>query len=469
MQLLKVFRNLEKIGGHVDWTDSAIVQLLQHLPPHAQDPSLSHSEDGFTPMHTPPPRTLAPKKDRWHEDRRVLLLSEVSFWTESGDPIAPRSPTETEFAQLPLALVLPDYGQHTYLFLYRNGLRLRIDFRELDSFSWWFDDIKPSILVFKIGGKKFAADAVDGEQAGDPRPPADWIFWEKFVLERQDSAVECFQNHLITVRARAHSEAGARAVGEFGRLLDKNRFGRKDGDRTPSYKEFQSFVETDFDASDRIQKRDRSPLDSSSEPTKFRPPPPQAVEESLITVGIGPKPSTAHSWNRRGPPIESFPKRYHRNSPPQRQRSRSQSPPRMDMWKQNRSSDRHPYIRSRSPDKPRPRVDTYRPEDKSSDRRSTTRSRSPEKPRPRNWDADRQGWTSNKRTPIDPRPARSHEPGNPQPDMYTDNVERSMQFPERRAPAGPVTERDKPKDWADMTDQQKERWIDEGLAKPKRS
>jgi hypothetical protein len=228
MELLKVFRNLEKIGGQVDWTNSAIVQLLQHLPPHAQDPSLSHSEDGFTPVHTPPPRTLAPKKDRWHEDRRVLLLSEVGFWTESGDPIAPRSPTETEFAQLPLALVLPDYGQNTYLFLYRNGLRLRIDFRELDSFSWWFDDVNPSILVFKIGGKKFAAEAVDGEQVGDPRPPEDWIFWEKFVLERQDSAVECFQNHLITIRARAHSEAGARAVGEFGRLLDKTRFGRKD-------------------------------------------------------------------------------------------------------------------------------------------------------------------------------------------------------------------------------------------------
>jgi hypothetical protein len=71
----------------------------------------------------------------------MLLLSNVTLWTESGDPIAPRSPTETEFAELLLALLLPDYGRYTNLFFYRNGLRLRIaicDFRAFSrSFSWW--------------------------------------------------------------------------------------------------------------------------------------------------------------------------------------------------------------------------------------------------------------------------------------------------------------------------------------------
>jgi hypothetical protein len=34
-------------------------------------------------------------------------------------------------------------------------LRLRIDFRDLDSFSWRFDDADLSVLVLKICGKRF--------------------------------------------------------------------------------------------------------------------------------------------------------------------------------------------------------------------------------------------------------------------------------------------------------------------------
>jgi hypothetical protein len=41
-----------------------------------------------------------------------------------------------------------------YLFLYRNGLRLRIDFRDFDSFGWWFDDADLSVLVLKICGNR---------------------------------------------------------------------------------------------------------------------------------------------------------------------------------------------------------------------------------------------------------------------------------------------------------------------------
>jgi hypothetical protein len=34
-------------------------------------------------------------------------------------------------------------------------LRLRIDIRDFDSFSWWFDDADLSVVVLKICGKRF--------------------------------------------------------------------------------------------------------------------------------------------------------------------------------------------------------------------------------------------------------------------------------------------------------------------------
>jgi hypothetical protein len=299
-------------------TSSPIWHSAEQIAAQLASPTSSSSSSSETQWEFPLP-----------PEPRVLLLSKVTLCTESGNPI---TPTDEEFPELPLALVLPP-GNGRELFFYRpNELRLRMEIDDFQAFSWWFDDFDTSILVLKIYGTKVSADVVSGQREQDASNTEDWMFWEQFDWEARDSAVASLKKHYITIRA--HSEDGSRAVGEFGRLLDQTRFGRQEGERTPAYEGYQGSVET-------------------------RPQP------------------TASAWKRPGSPMESLPKRSYIDSPPRRQRSRSLSSPRAGLWRPDRSPARRAPTRSRSPEKPRSRwditPDMWRP-DRSPDRWVPTES-----------------------------------------------------------------------------------------------
>jgi hypothetical protein len=357
---------------------------------------------------------LLPPPDRW-----VLLLSKVTLSCESGDIM---TTTENEFLRLPLALVLPP-GHGQPLFLYRHWLRLRIDTGDYHAFSWSFDADDPSILVLKISGTQISGErlAADGETIGRPQDPGQleqWSFWPRDTWKEWDELTSSIEKHYITIRA--HCKGGARAVGEFGRLLDETRLRPKENEHTSGYEGIQR---------------------------------PQSFERSQTAVHIQTRP-TAHARKRPGPRRESFPKRYHHDSLARHRRSRSRSPPRMDMPALDSSS----YRRPRSPNNFRHRADTWRPGYRYTHRRSSALTRSPEPIGPL-LNIYRPDRSPDKRAQIELQTLLTDAGDKPHRDK--DNVERWRKLPENRESSQSSTERSK-------EHKEKEKWIREVLAKPTR-
>jgi hypothetical protein len=251
-------------------------------------------------------------------ERQVLLLSRVTLCDKLNNPLFISTENESPL-ELPLALVFPP-GNGRGLFLYANNLRLRINIDDFHTFRWWFDDSNSSIMVLKVCSTKILANVINGIRAGVPGQVEDWMFWEKVDCEELNGEVKSWENHYITIRA--HSKDGARAVGEFGRVLDQTRFGQNERERTPGYEGYRHSVKVEAYG----RNRDRSQM----EPFPKRSQPPRLDDGLQDSFETRPKP-TSRDWMRPRSPSRD-------------------SRPRADTWRPNRFSNGRVPRRSKSPD-----------------------------------------------------------------------------------------------------------------------